>query len=285
MREQINKLVNQSQVWYIVSIMARLKDRQRHIPGGYRMRIPALKYQSSSNLSFDSLVREVQRVILANLRVAREHGLPTEIHKIEEWVDRDNADLCERNGWTTYYMTDGGAPPKWIAPTLLRRLGVERVAAGAKSLLSWLGEGAQPVPPQLAEKRSNICSQCEFNRAANLGDIFVRTASEMIRRQVEFARECGLKTLNDDRLGICSVCTCPLKLMVHVGLEHKLKSLDEETFSKLPGHCWVKRENNEHALVGTLAAPPPEHGDSLQPQTLAKNRPPENDSRLPKLKK
>lgn len=205
------------------------------------MRIPAFKYQSPPFPSFDSLVREVQRMVNANPKLAQQNGIPTEYHKIEEWVDAYNADICDRNGWNTYIM-DGGAPPKWIAPTLLRRLGVERVAAGAKTLLSWLGEGAEPVPSELAEKRSLTCAGCPFNQPAKLTDIFVRAASEMIRRQVEFAKECGLNTVNDASLGVCSACSCPLRLMVFVPLEYKIQSLDQETFDKLPEHCWVKRE-------------------------------------------
>jgi hypothetical protein len=240
--------------------MARLKDRQRQIPGGYRIKISAFKYNSPPFPSFDSLVREVQRMVNANPKLAQQVGLPTEFHKIEEWVDAYNADICERNGWNTYIM-GGGAPPKWIAPTLLRRLGVERVAAGAKALLAWLGEGAEPVPAQMAEKRSSICAGCPLNQKVGLTDYFMRAASEMIRRQIEFSKDVGLSTTHDERIGICSACSCPLRLMVWVPLEHKLASLDEETFSKLPEHCWVKKEKNALDIAGKNSV-------SLQPQQV-----------------
>lgn len=228
--------------------MARLKNRNSQIPNGLKFKIAPLKYQARPFSSFDTIVQEVQRVVRANPWQAKKFSYPTERPDIENWVDSYNAQICDQNGWLQYIDggPDGGepSPPSWLPPSVTGRYG-KNVAAGAKSLLSWLGEGMRPVPSEQAEKRSLICAKCPKNRQMELKDAFVRATSELIRRQIEFSKEAGLRTTSDPVLGICDACSCPLKLMVHVPLAVKLEHMPKESYDELDSKCWVLSEKNE----------------------------------------
>lgn len=211
------------------------------------MKVAPLKFQSRPYSSFDTIVQDLMRQVRSNILISRKYNYPTDRHKIEDWVDSYQADLCEKAGWLDYidvggdYPTGGTAPPKWIPAASLAKYGAKLVA-GAASLLSWLGEGMTPVPSEKAQSRSVVCASCPKNRRAGLQDVFVRSTSEMIRRQIEFAHDVGLKTSNDGAIGICDACACPLRLMVHVPIQNKLSHLDKETYDSLDEKCWVRAE-------------------------------------------
>ena len=226
--------------------MAKLKDRQRQIPGGLRLKVSSLKYQSRPFSSFDTIVGEVLRHLRANPWLAKKHGLPMDRMGIEQWVDSYNAMVCEQQGWLEYI--EGGpdhqpeAPSlKWMSAGQIARFGAQ-AAAGGRSLLGWLKNGAVPVPSEKAEFRGSICAKCPQNSKIELKDLFFHSAAELIRRQIEFAKDIGLKTSHDRSLGICNSCNCPLRLMVHVPLQHKLSNLDEESYNSLDSGCWVRLE-------------------------------------------
>jgi hypothetical protein len=240
--------------------MARLKDRYKQIPNGLRFRCAPLKYQSNNWHSFDKIVSDVWARIRSNPHLARKHNLPDNRAGVEDMVDAYNALVCEQNGWLDYIQSgdqnDAGPPPKFLArnPTLLQKVGGRNVA-GIKALLQWLGEGGEPVKPELSEARAAVCAKCPLNRKMELKDFFVQSASELIRRQIEFARDCGLQTSEDDNLGICSACGCPIKLMVHIPLKHKLSSMTQQMFDELDAGCWVRAEKaaiDNQPLMKTL---------------------------------
>lgn len=234
--------------------MARLRERNRQIPGGLRYKCSPLKYQSSNWHSFDKIVADVWARIRSNPYLAAKHNLPNTRSGVEDMVDAYNAMVCEQNGWLDF-ITSGGeeaAPvPKWFSPQMSSRLG-GKLVAGAKALLQWLGEGGEPVPAGLAEARAAVCAKCPLNRKMELKDFFVHGASELIRRQIEFANECGLSTIVDTDLGICTACGCPLKLAVHVPIMYKVGQLTADVRSSLDCNCWVLSEEKS----------------ALEPQTL-----------------
>ena len=85
--------------------MLRLKSRQTQIPNGFKFYLPELKWQSSSNYpSFDSVVQQLQSVILANPALAQQHKWPTDRAGVENWVDLYNATMCARMGWTDFII-------------------------------------------------------------------------------------------------------------------------------------------------------------------------------------
>ena len=117
-------------------------------------------------------------------------------------------------------------------------LAVKRVrqdVAGSIALKEWLGDGANPVPQELADQRANTCAHCPQNvRRKRVENV----VAETIRRHEEARSRILLRTPNDANLNTCVTCGCYLKLKVWVPIEH-------QTDPGFPGNCWVKRELEE----------------------------------------
>jgi hypothetical protein len=88
--------------------MARLKDRQRQIPGGFRFSLPEAGYESSPFSSFTQIANSVIKLTNANPNLAQKYGWPIDRAAVEDWVDDFNASICKMNGWREYYV-DGGS--------------------------------------------------------------------------------------------------------------------------------------------------------------------------------
>jgi len=88
--------------------MARLKDRQRQIPGGFRFSLPEVAYESSPFSSFDQIVNSVTKITNANPDKAVKYDWPMERAAVADWVDAYNAKICEANNWREFYIAGGG---------------------------------------------------------------------------------------------------------------------------------------------------------------------------------
>lgn len=119
---------------------------------------------------------------------------------------------------------------------------VKKLRAGVGVLLDWLGDGATTVAPELAEKRAQVCAGCPHNQQGGLERWFTVPASERIRKQLEIKQEMALSTTVDDKLEVCDLCLCPMRLKVHVPLDYVRSRLLPEVQSQLPDFCWMKTE-------------------------------------------
>jgi hypothetical protein len=74
------------------------------------------------------------------------------------------------------------------------------------------------------------------------GDVTV--ASEAIRKQLEKVQDRKLSTPYDDKLNVCMVCFCPMKLKVHVPIASINHEMTDETRAALSAvePCWIPRE-------------------------------------------
>jgi len=232
--------------------MLRLKSRQTQIPNGFKFYLPELKWQSSSNYpSFDSVVQQLQSVILANPALAQQHKWPTDRAGVENWVDLYNATMCARMGWTDFIITDSGPSVPKSGPQLQNLQSLAAAAArakdliaGAKSLVEWIDSGADPVSPEHALSRAIICSGCSLNSSGDLTKWFTIPAAELIKRQVERMQVRKLTTPRDDLLNLCTACHCPLKLKVHVPIEWIEKRITISQVALMKGNplCWIVKE-------------------------------------------
>lgn len=108
---------------------------------------------------------------------------------------------------------------------------------------AWLGEGGKPVPRELAQSRADVCVQCPWRDDSN--DIYSRLAknvASIVRRQIELKSEMKLEVDGEDRLTICGICWCVLKLKVHVPIKFIEQVTDDETRKAFPSYCWIRRE-------------------------------------------
>lgn len=216
--------------------------------------LPEVKWRARPGSSFDTIARELHRVIKGNAFLAAKHKWPTDIRGVEDWVDLYNAVVCQKMGWTKYITEDDGGPsvPKSPAPHQRATLASLRNAAararelvaGAKTLLEWDDSGEPPVPPEQALSRARVCAACPLNDPSDLTAWFTVPAAELIQRRVERFAARKLVTPQDEHLNLCTACHCPLKLKVHIPLAWITKRLSPEQKEKLKGgkNCWILSE-------------------------------------------
>lgn len=225
--------------------MARIKDRQLQIPGGYRWFQPETGWRSPQFPSFDTLIRLVIEHRRANPFLAKQNRWKMTPEEVAEEMDAYNAKICVEHGWLQYVTGDAGGsafPKQMLPPQLMSRNvsdGVAAVKVGARIISSWLGEGGKPVAHEEAERRAAICATCPQNDRGDWTRFFTQPASELIRKQLGAAKDLSLTTSKDAELQICAVCACPLKLKIHTPLPHILANTPAETRAKLPPHCWI----------------------------------------------
>lgn len=226
--------------------MDRLKNRRDFIPNGFWIVTPQISHEPFGNQAwdFDELCRQEQGRRARNPRF----NLATDLPTIANEVDAQNAARLRTMRGAEIYLaspTDpGGIIPNLPAPRKSWRGvagGVKDVAVGVGVLLDWLGDGAQPVPGDVAESRAGVCAVCPQNQPGDIMAIFTRPVAEKIRAQLAIRKNLQLSTSHDDKLQVCEACHCPLRLKVHVPLGHIEAHLGD-TAQRLDKVCWILAE-------------------------------------------
>jgi hypothetical protein len=179
----------------------------------------------------------------ANPFLKEKHGWPTDVDNVREELDAYNAKICEQMGWTKYITGSGDpSPPLSIRPqqTLLQKS--QRVVAGGETLVEWIASGAEAVPPEQSNARAGVCAGCRFNMEGDLSSFFTRQASEAIRKTIQLKNDMKLETSHDAKLGVCELCSCPLRLKVHLPMEKIQPKVTDEIRATLPDYCWLVKE-------------------------------------------
>lgn len=233
--------------------MPRLVNRQLQIPNGLTFYLPAVKWKARPGSSFDTIARELLKVIKANPALAKQHQWPNEIRGVEDWVDLYNATVCQKMGWNKYIQEEeAGWVPKSPAPHQQAVLASLRNAAatakelvrGAQTLMEWDDSGEPPVPAAQALKRAQVCCACPLNDPSDLTAWFTVPAAELIKRRVQKFQSRQLTTERDEDLHLCTACHCPLKLKVHIPIAWITKRLSPDQRAKLHPTCWITRESS-----------------------------------------
>jgi hypothetical protein len=227
----------------------RLKDRNHQIPGGLKFYIAETKFSPFPYSSFKTIVDAVIQHRRANPFLLKKHNWSIDYNEVTAEVDRYNAAICVAHGWLSYVVEDAsGAAPKSKARPQPGRP-VRNVAAGSEILNDWLGAGAVPVPSDLAAKRAWTCTagapggqKCPHNGQGDWTRLFTVPAAATIRKMLSLRSEKALTTPSDDALGTCEVCSCPLRLKVHVPVQEIVRHTSEEIFAEFPDFCWIKVE-------------------------------------------
>jgi hypothetical protein len=220
--------------------MPRLRDRNHQIPNGYRFGLPEANWKSPPFASFEQIVNQVTRIVQANPALAQSKGWPTERVDVANWVDEFNAQICAMNGWVQYITDSTGGP--FGSPKSVPLSSVANVAAGAKTLASWIAGGLHPVDHPKAEQRAKVCSACPKNQPGDMSNFFTRSASELLRMQMQTAQELDLTTPYDSKLGVCAACDCPMRLKVWTPLKLILEHMLPEAKASLDPKCWIPGE-------------------------------------------
>lgn len=227
-----------------------LLNRRQFPPGGFVFFEPKTNWRSSPGFTFEQTVEEIIRHRLANPRFATQWN--TDFDSVADELD---AYTCVRISMDPNYCSGGSpnfppvpAPPRpWPGLPNVGAVvaGTRKVVTGIAVLLDWLGQGGKPVDPLQAEARAGTCAACPHNKPDDLTAVFTVPASELIRKQLAIKNDLKIATPYDEKLGICELCACPLKLKVHTPIVHILKRLPQEVLAKLPDFCWIAQEAHE----------------------------------------
>lgn len=206
---------------------------------------PEISPDELQDWDFNTLVRRVIDLRSRNPRF----NLATDGVTVANEVDEYNARRMQRLKGGENYIQDGGTitdtGPKWVAPRkgLLGVVGgVKQVAAGVATLLDWLGSGAEPVLNEIAEQRAGVCAGCPQNQDGDFFAIFTQPVAEKITTQLQIRKSMNLTTTHDAALKVCQACMCPLKLKVHVPMQHITDHLHQRVMDKLDPRCWILLE-------------------------------------------
>ena len=92
--------------------------------------------------------------------------------------------------------------------------------------------------PELATQRASICVACRpHNELPTDPSWLEKWANGQMRQRID-----GATTVHDDKLGICQLCSCELRTIVHFTPEILQASTSAKTLAKLPEHCWKRKE-------------------------------------------
>lgn len=231
----------------------RLKSRTSQVPNGFQFAIPEIPWIPQRYQSFNVLVSQVIQTRMANPHLVKKHGWATDLATVENEVDEYNARICAQNGWDKYIMAPVGEPPppKSRPPSLndQRQISaaagrVKKIWSGVKTLNDWIDSKEGPVHQQIANTRALTCSNCPRNQQGDFSRWFTNPASEAIKRQMDRLSDRKLSTPSDEKLNICDVCLCPLKLKVHTPLAYIKAHLTDGVLNELDavGGCWISSE-------------------------------------------
>lgn len=236
--------------------MPRLKNRNHMVPHGFAFVWPATGWNARKLMphrSFNDVVSALQQHVRGNPHQAQQTGMPTDTESLALRVEEQTVKELLRAGHTDFLQMEA-EPPKWEPPQRpLPARPVPANAAGAKEIktsviagvstyLEWLGDGGQPVSTELATKRSSVCVTCPSNKKGDWKTFFTETAAAAIMKMIGMANDLNLKTVNDDKLGVCDICNCPLKAKQWAPIQHIRSNTTPETMEALPSFCWIKKE-------------------------------------------
>jgi hypothetical protein len=233
---------------------AKLKERFKQIPGGLKFYQPETKWQPRAWASFDEVVNSLIAHRKANPFLTQKHGRSTDQAPVEAEVDAFNAGICQQMGWSDYIVqAEGGAaaqspfpspsyPPPPNSPDSASVAAVKRMASGAATIVDWLTSGSQAVPAELSAKRAGVCVTCPKHSTQSISSWFSAPVAAVIKKELERRADLKLSTPFDDRLGICTVCSCQMSLKVHASMEVILRHLRADTRSQLWPECWILKE-------------------------------------------
>lgn len=116
---------------------------------------------------------------------------------------------------------------------------IHRLAGAAPILLEWLGPSGISVSQEIAQSRTDICRQCDFNKP---GSVVTEAIAAAIKGQKELMSQLGLKTDGMESLNTCQICTCPLKTKIWIPRERLLRAEDEASLTLYWKKCWMRNE-------------------------------------------
>jgi hypothetical protein len=121
---------------------------------------------------------------------------------------------------------------------------IEEIQQAAHVMDEWFGVGGEPVDPELASKRANICFSCPNNAPDDSWWKKSKSvAAGVIKNHIGLKHSMRLSTPRDGDIHSCLVCGCVLQLKVHVPIKFAVSNMtpeQKEEFTK--ADCWLINE-------------------------------------------
>lgn len=224
-----------------------LKNRNNFPPGGFAYFQSETGWSAPPHRDFNSTVDSIIQHRLANPR----HNLQTARNVVEWELEKFTVERlksipgggqflqAQTVQAPTFHKPPLQSSPKAVVGAIEK---VKKLKAGIGLLIDWLGSTAKPVPHQLATDRAVICLNCPENHSKDWSAVFTQSVSERLHQQLEVKNEMELRTEHDNKLGVCNICLCPMKLKIWTPTEFIKEHTSEQTKQDLPEYCWVKKE-------------------------------------------
>lgn len=231
--------------------MASLKNEQLSIPGGFQFYVADTKWSPAPFSSIDSITTQLVQHRQGRPDLCAKHGWSLDPAVVRREVVQYQVAVCQRNNWNDYLLGGSEVTVPFTIPSRSLPARARGVAAGVRTLVNWLDDGAPTVAQELANARAAVCTggaagePCPMNNreAGWLEKYFTVPAQNAIKSKVEQKRAMKLETPMDDRMGVCTACDCPLSLKVWLPLDHILSKMPKESYDALHENCWIKRRD------------------------------------------
>jgi hypothetical protein len=236
----------------------RLKNPQEAPPFGWSFVQVGILKEPITGYSKRDLAQKIVNLRLGNPAITAQYGLSTDVEKVELEVEEQNAARCVAHGWSALVVESTG-PPTISFPRPQSLLGraaavgnaVKRPLIGVGAVKDWLGQGLKAVDSPLSTHRASVCVECPQNDPDLKGWLEKAEAriAEEVRSLLVVKDDLKAETPYDEKLGMCRVCSCVLKLKVHSPLDIVRKRTDSATMeahravrTKSGQQCWVATE-------------------------------------------
>jgi hypothetical protein len=203
--------------------MLRLKSRQATPPGGFQFTDPTTGHTIKTH-SWSNFMRLIDEHRDGNGLV------PVSIDIAE--------DQCCQNippSARSEFCEDADRSTREALAVQLTHADIFR---GTRTVAAFKLSGQLPVAQAEANRRSEICAGCPFNRP------FVKPCGGLCAELIEIVRSFigGARTSHEDRLEACGVCHCALTAKVWLPMEHLRRYESAALTAKYPAHCWMVEE-------------------------------------------
>lgn len=117
-----------------------------------------------------------------------------------------------------------------------------KITHGIAVITEWLGSGGVVADPKEAQDRADICNgknptgrRCKHNV---MDHGFTEKAALAIKEYLKVKNRLQLRVRGEKTLGTCEICSCVLRLKVHVPQSKIATELTDEEKEILPKFCW-----------------------------------------------
>lgn len=208
----------------MVTPLLRIQDKVTAPPGKWRYTCPRTGHRIES-FSHSAWLDQIKAFYKAN-----------DFPLSDDWIAEAEHQLCLLLPPGHCLYDDGSAPKHYVNA----RIGINEAINGTKAIGSFILNGANKVPQELAESRAKTCASCFFSvptqgcgSCYGLASLVTSLAG-------------NLETKSDPQLQgrVCSVCSCLNALQVHIPITDLKKGVTQEHMEILESapHCWKRQE-------------------------------------------